>query len=92
MRMLVFAVFDAAAEEFLAPIFFNTKAQAIRAFSVACNSEEHDFHRFAADYTLFHIGFYTASDGELQALPTPDSMGVALQYVDLPSTYVEALS
>lgn len=82
MRVFIFAVFDAAAEAFLTPIFFQTKGMAIRAFEVACNTEGHDFADHAADYTLFHIGFYDPSDGVLQSLPTPDSMGVALQFVE----------
>ncbi len=84
MKLLVFAVFDAAAEAFLAPIFFDTKGQAVRVFADACNDAEHQFRRHADDYTLFHIGFYEPSSGELSALPTPDSMGVALQYIERP--------
>lgn len=85
MIMLVFAVFDAAAEAFLPPIFFNTKGQAIRVFRDACNAEDHDFARHAADYTLFHIGMYDPSKGLLKPLDAPDSMGNALQFVEAPA-------
>lgn len=78
MRMLVFAVYDAAAEAYLPPIFFDTKGQAIRSFVDACNAEDHMFRRHADDYTLFHIGFYDPGDGKLESLATPDSLGVAL--------------
>ncbi len=82
MRMMVFAVFDAAAEAFLMPLFFDTKGQAVRTFVDACNAEDHAFHRHAEDYTLFHIGFYDPNKGHLESLATPDSMGVALQFVE----------
>ncbi len=82
MRMLVFAVYDAAAEAYLAPMFFDTKGQCLRVFIDAVNAEDHAFARHAADYTLFHIGFYDPRSGLLEALSTPDSLGVALQFVE----------
>ncbi len=81
MKVLVFAVFDAAVEAYLTPMFFETKGAAIRAFSDACNAEGHHFAAHADDYTLFHIGFFDPREGSLTALSTPDSLGVALQYV-----------
>ncbi len=82
MKLLVFAVFDAAAEAFLTPMFFNTKGEAIRTFADACNAEDHQFRRHADDYTLFHLGMYDQSTGLLEALATPDSMGLALQFIE----------
>ncbi len=81
MKMLVFAVFDAAAEAFLKPFFFDTKGQALRSFADACNEEKHQFALHADDYTLFHIGFYDPNKGRLEAC-TPDSLGNALQFVE----------
>ncbi len=83
MKLLVFAVFDAAAEAYLAPMFFNTKGECIRTFVDACNAEDHQFARHAADYTLFHIGFYEPGKGLLTAV-TPDSLGNALQFIERP--------
>lgn len=90
--MLVFAVYDAAAEAYLLPFFFDTKGMAIRSFSDAVNTAESGFGQHAADYTLFHIGSYDQSDGTLEPC-LPDSMGNALQYVvDAPVTPMEAVS
>ncbi len=80
--LLVFAVYDAAAEAFLTPLFYGTKGQAVRSFSDACNDEDHMFRRHADDYTLFHIGSYDPSKGALLPLETPDSMGVAIQFLE----------
>jgi len=81
--LIVFAIFDAAAEAYLPPMFFDTKGMAIRSFADAVNQEDSGFSRHAADYTLFQIGSFDQSTGELKAI-TPDSMGNALQYVVKP--------
>ncbi len=92
MTVLVFAVFDAAAEAFLTPMFFDTKGMALRAFVDACNSEGHMFRLHADDYTLFHIGFFYPDKGLLEAMSTPDSLGVALQFIERPQLGIEAVS
>lgn len=92
MKILAFSIYDAAAEAFLPPMFLETKGMAIRSFADAVNEEGHQFGRHAGDYTLFHIGSFEQSTGKLEALNTPDSMGVALQFVVAvaPSVALEA--
>ncbi len=80
MKMIAFAIYDAAAEAYLPPMFLDTKGMAIRSFQDAVNDENSAFSRHAADYTLFHVGFFDMSSGLLEAV-TPDQMGNALQYV-----------
>lgn len=82
MKLFVFAVYDAAAEAYLDPVFFATKGQMLRSFTDACNSSDHMFSRHAKDYTLFHIGMYDPSSGKLEPLATPDALGVALEFVE----------
>ncbi len=82
MKLFVFAVFDAAAEAYLPPMFYSTKGLAIRAFSTAVNEEGHMFLAHAADYTLFHLGMWDPSSGIMEPLATPDSMGGALTFVE----------
>ncbi len=89
MRMLVFSVFDAAAEAYLPPVFYSTKGQMMRSFADACNEEGHMFARHAEDYTLFHIGFFDPGKGLLESL-TPDSLGNALQFLE--AARLEAVS
>lgn len=52
----IFSVYDAKAGAYLKPIFARNSAVALRMFEAAVNQEDHDFHRFAEDYTLFEIG------------------------------------
>ncbi len=93
MILLVFSVYDAAAEAYLEPMFFGTKGMAVRSFSDAINAEDHAFGRHAADFTLFHIGMFDQSSGVLKALDTPDSLGVAVQYLErVPSVDIKDMS
>jgi len=81
--LLAFSIFDAAAEAFLPPMFMDTKGMAIRSFADAVNQEGTPFCLHAADYTLFHVGTFDQSTGELRSV-TPDSMGNALRFVVSP--------
>jgi hypothetical protein len=64
------------------PFFQKTVGMAIRAFQHAANQEDHDFKRFAGDYTLFHLGSFDDQVGKFDLKDTPDSLGVASQFVE----------
>lgn len=81
MKLQIFAVYDSKAEAFLQPYFTPNNNMALRAFSHAANNEDSDFCKFAADYTLFHIGDYETDTARISSLPTPKSLGVAIQFV-----------
>ncbi len=80
MILLAFAIWDAAAEAYLPPMFMTTKGQAIRSFADAVNEEGHQFARHADDYTLFHVGQFNQDTGMFTPME-PDSMGNALTFV-----------
>ncbi len=84
MKMLAFSVYDAAAEAYLPPTFMSTKAMAIRIFRDAINEEGHQFGRHAADYTLFHVGFFDQITGKLEVIE-PNSLGCAVVYLETES-------
>lgn len=75
---LVFSVYDSKAEAFLQPIFCATEGIAFRLFSAAVNDRNHDFHKFAEDYTLFQIGVFDEQDGRLEALQSLKSVCTAI--------------
>lgn len=77
--MQMFTVYDSAAERFLDPFHAPTPQYAIRVFQSAANEVGHQFEKFPADYTLFHIGSFNPETGELQP-ETPRSLGTALMY------------
>lgn len=80
MRHKVFAVFDSKAEGYLQPFFSFTAGQATRMFSDAVQDSGHQFHKHAADYTLFQIGEYEDATGTLVETPRV-SLGSALEYL-----------
>jgi hypothetical protein len=63
MRYVVMSVFDAVAGAFLPPMFMRSKGEAVRSFSDACNSSEHQFHKHASDYVLFILGQWDDDTG-----------------------------
>lgn len=80
MIFKVFSVYDAAAEAYLQPFFTPTLGLAIRSFSDAVNQEGHQFSNHAADYTLFEIGEFDDSTGNLSMLKTHKNCGVASEF------------
>ena len=77
--MKVFSVYDAKAEAYLPPMFFQSRGVAIRSFGAAAADEKHDFHRFAADYTLFELGDFDENSGKFSLLSAPVALGNALE-------------
>lgn len=58
MRYAIFTVYDKAAGAFLPPMFMRSKGEAIRSFQDAVNASDHQFHRHAEDYVLYHLGYW----------------------------------
>ena len=83
--MKVFSVFDSAANAYMQPFFMDTVPLALRAFTAAVNDEDHAFHRHAADYTLFEIGTFDQSSGELGTLQAYNRIVGGNEVAELPS-------
>lgn len=82
MRMSVYSVYDTKAEAFLQPFFAPTHGSALRSFADAAQDEKHQFHKHAADYNLFHIGYFDEEKGILSPLETGVvNMGNAIEYL-----------
>lgn len=81
MNDSIFSVYDAAAGAYLHPFFAPTVEFALRNFRQAVNTPDHQFAKFPEDYTLFLIGRFDQSTGQLTPLE-PTSLGVALTFVD----------
>lgn len=79
--MNVYTIYDSKAEAYLTPFFEKTDGLAIRLFQRAANDPEHNFNRYAEDYTLFRIGSFFEQAGELVKLVAPEALGTALSFV-----------
>lgn len=81
MLIAIFSVYDSKAEAYLQPFYSQNAGTAIRAMIQAAMDPEHNFHKFASDYTLFEIGAFNDSTGELVNLEAKKSYGNALTLV-----------
>lgn len=79
MLLHAYCVFDSKAEAYMAPFFFQTNGQAIRAFSDLANNKSSTVAQHPEDFTLFSIGFFNDEDGSLEP-EVHHSLGTAIEY------------
>lgn len=60
----MFSVYDQKAEAYLEPFTAQTSGVAIRMFEQAANDQNHNFGKFAGDYTLFEVGVFDQDAGK----------------------------
>ncbi|AXH75849.1 MAG: nonstructural protein [Microviridae sp.] len=75
----IYTVYDSKAEAYLPPFYAPTDGSALRSFATAAQTPDHEFHKFASDYTLFAIGTFDDQSATIE-YHTPRSLGVALEY------------
>lgn len=75
----VFSVYDTKAGAYMTPFFYPSEAMAIRAFTQAVLSPEHDIHAFPQDYTLFAIGEFDDEKGWIEP-HAPRSLGNGVEF------------
>lgn len=80
--MGIFSVYDSKAQAYLQPFFTHNKQTAIRSFATAAQQSDHDFHRYAADYTLFQIGEWDAQSGHINTLENKLNLGMASEFIE----------
>lgn len=77
-KSLIFAVYDSKLEAYLAPFTCPTAAVAARWLAGLVMTEDHEFRKFAEDYTLFELGEYDAKDASFIIHPTPKAVVKAI--------------
>lgn len=80
MKQLMFTIRDTKADAYLPPFFLPKKEMAARVFDQCVNSEDHQFGKWPADYTLFHIGTFNDETG-ICITYAPESLGNGLEYL-----------
>lgn len=83
MKLSIFSIYDSKAQAYLPPFFLPRKQMAVRAFAECCNSESHQFGKWPADYTLFHVGAFDDESGLIDSFP-PISLGNGLEHKSKP--------
>jgi hypothetical protein len=78
MEIKVFTIYDEKAEAYLQPFFSDTHGLAIRSITDLVNDPNHNFCKYAADFTLFQIGTFDNKTGMI----TEDrqSLGSLVEY------------
>lgn len=81
MKLKIFSVHDSKAEAFVQPFYSATTGTAVRSFEQAVNTSDHDFHKFAGDYSLFELGSFDQAKGTFEILDSPINLGLAITYI-----------
>lgn len=82
MVQIVLAIYDSAVGQYLTPFFQRSKAEALRSFTHAANESDHDFNRFASDYTLFALGEFDPTAGTFEQYAAPERLAVAMELIE----------
>jgi hypothetical protein len=77
----VYTVRDTKAEAYLKPFFMETHGLALRAIEGPANDPEHDFNRHKEDYSIWCIGEYEDSTGQLKPYKDIECLGKMIEYV-----------
>lgn len=80
MILKVFGIYDSKTEAWLQPFFSQSKGSAIRSIESLVNDKEHNFSKYAADFTLFDLGQWDDQTCKYDLLNTPHSMGVFIEF------------
>lgn len=80
MKKRLYTILDVKIEETMDVVTYPTDAAAIRAFVNTCQDPNHEFHRFSEDFTLWHVGFYSTHDMEIEKA-TPKQIARAIDCI-----------
>lgn len=83
MKLKMYCLFDSAASAFVQPFFMPNDGLALRAFSANINSkQETDITLHPEQFTLFRVGEFDDQTGKFEALATPMSLGIGVEFVE----------
>lgn len=80
MQHKIYAVYDSKVGAYLSPFFLRSRGEAIRAWQTVVNDPKTQFNKHPSDYVLFELGEFDDAKATFN-LPTPQSLGVALEFV-----------
>lgn len=80
MKVKIFAIYDSKAEAYLPPFFMKSKGEALRALASHVNDPQHNFSKYAEDFTIFEIGSWDDSNSKFDLHNTPHSLGLLQEF------------
>jgi len=78
--MKIFSIHDSKAEAYLSPIYFKTSAEAIRAFSTACEDSSSQFFKYPSDFTLVELGEFDEISASIVTHTAPRILSNASEF------------
>lgn len=80
MKMNIYSIYDTASGLYSRPFFCQSDQEALRSFSDISTDAEHPIGKHPEDYSLFRIGIFNDSNGNLQNEDN-DNLAQALELV-----------
>lgn len=90
MKLSVFAIYDVAIGSYLLPSYYQTKAQAIRAFRTLVNTPDSNVNQNPKDYRLFLLAEYNDELGTFTNHDKPELLANAPDLINAPITALTA--
>lgn len=81
MLLKIFAIYDSKSELFEHPFYDNTLGSAMRRFMDLIADKNSYISQHPGDFTLFELGTFDNCSGRFEALKTPVSRGLAIEFV-----------
>ena len=66
MKLNAYTIYDVASGVYMRPFFSQADGQAVRGFKDIATDAEHEVGKHPEDYTLYRIGTYNDTKGELK--------------------------
>lgn len=77
--MKIFSIYDCKAEAYLAPFIMKSKGEVIRALTGLVDDPQHNFSKYASDFTLFELGSWDESNAKYSLHSAPQCVCVLLE-------------
>lgn len=81
MNLKIYSVYDSKANTWGQPFTSPTRGQAMRGWDQVTNDEQSEIAKYPEDFSLFEIGEFDTEKGALSPYQSPESLGVAVQFV-----------
>lgn len=83
--MKIFTIYDSKVDTYLQPFFMRTVGEVERSLGSLVSDPEHNFCKYAEDFTLFELGTFNEDTAEINLLNTPHSISLLVQYKNKPT-------
>lgn len=74
----MYSIYDEKAQAFITPFFLPNDALAMRAFKLSVADPGHQFNRSPFDFTLFKVGEFHITEGQVTSFKSPISVMTGL--------------